>query len=165
LRWFGIDRTAKFGGIWENDITEIGYKYQMNDISAAIGICSLKEFPTTLSKRKKLLALYGELLKEITEIKQVGFPFDDGHAAWLHTIYTSEALQLRDFLRERGIESGQVHFRNDRYSVFGGRIDNCPNMDEVEDKYLVLPLHTAMSELDVHRVASAINDFFLTKNS
>jgi len=165
LRWFGIDRTAKFSGIWENDITEIGYKYQMNDISAAIGICSLKEFPATLSKRKKLLALYGELLMENREIQQVGFPFDDGHAAWLHTIYTSEALQLRDFLRERGIESGQVHFRNDRYSVFGGRIDNCPNMDEVEDKYLVLPLHTAMSELDVHRVASAINNFFLTKNS
>ena len=31
LRWFGIDRSAKQNGIWENDIKDIGYKYQMTD--------------------------------------------------------------------------------------------------------------------------------------
>ena len=34
LRWFGIDRESKQKGVWENDILEIGYKYQMTDISA-----------------------------------------------------------------------------------------------------------------------------------
>ena len=34
LRWFGIDRAAKQGGIWENDIYEVGYKYQMTDLAA-----------------------------------------------------------------------------------------------------------------------------------
>jgi hypothetical protein len=30
IRWFGIDRPKKQGGTWENDIKEVGYKYQIN---------------------------------------------------------------------------------------------------------------------------------------
>ena len=44
LRWFGIDREAKQGGVWENDIKEIGYKYQMTDVSAAMGLAALEDF-------------------------------------------------------------------------------------------------------------------------
>ena len=44
MRWFGIDRLKKQGGTWENDIKEIGYKYQMTDLGASILIESLKEF-------------------------------------------------------------------------------------------------------------------------
>jgi dTDP-4-amino-4,6-dideoxygalactose transaminase len=65
-----------------------------------------------------------------------------------------EALQKK--LRERNIESSQVHYRNDRYSIFGGRREDFPNMDAVEDKYLHLPLHTRMSRSDVERVCTAI---------
>ena len=51
-----------------------------------------------------------------------------------------------------------MHFRNDRYSIFSdytkGKV--FPNMDSIEDKYLVLPLHTMMNEDDVRRVCSVI---------
>ena len=59
-------------------------------------------------------------------------------------------------MREHKIESNQVHYRNDRYTIFGGRRDDLPNMDAVEDKYLVLPLHTKMNVADVQRVCSVI---------
>ena len=36
MRWFGIDRLKKQGGTWENDIKEVGYKYQMTDIGASL---------------------------------------------------------------------------------------------------------------------------------
>ena len=42
MRWFGIDRLKKQGGTWENDIKEIGYKYQMTDLGAAILLDALK---------------------------------------------------------------------------------------------------------------------------
>ena len=44
IRWFGIDRLAKQGGTWENDIKEVGYKYQMTDIGASLLLESIKEF-------------------------------------------------------------------------------------------------------------------------
>jgi dTDP-4-amino-4,6-dideoxygalactose transaminase len=160
LRWFGIDRNAKFKGIWENDITEIGYKYQMNDISAAIGLCALQEFSEVLDLRKKLLTQYIFELSKISELKQISINNVNNHAAWLHTIIVDDPQSLQKFLFKFGIESGQVHFRNDRYTIFGGAVDNCPNMDAIESHYLVLPLHTHMNPNDVTRITSTISKYF-----
>jgi len=160
LRWFGIDREKKFRGVWENGITEIGYKYHMNDIAAAIGNCGLDEFDEKLQHRKVLLKKYGELLRGINAVEQVSYPFSDGHAAWLHTILVPDAINLRDYLYRRGIETGQVHFRNDRYAIFGGRRTDLPNMDEIENKYLVLPLHNQLTTRDIEIVVKGIAEFF-----
>lgn len=157
VRWFGIDRSAKQMGIWENDIKEVGYKYQMTDISASMGLAALEEFSETLALRKKLFKKYEELLNDIDGLDFIGGNCTDReHAAWLCTVIVERRLDLQKKLREHNIESGQVHFRNDRYSIFGGRSNNFPNMDKIEDKYLVLPLHTKMTESDVIRICSVI---------
>ena len=159
IRWFGIDRKAKQAGIWENDITEIGYKYQMTDIAAAMGIASLQEFDAVSSLRKKLFMIYTDELADYDRLKIVGNGFDDReHAAWLFTIVVEDRYRLQEKLRENKIESNQVHFRNDRYSIFNDftKGKEFPNMSQIEDKYLVLPLHTMMDENDVRRVCSVI---------
>lgn len=159
VRWFGIDRKAKQGGIWENDIVEVGYKYQMTDIAAALGIASLQEFDEVSALRKKLFKTYEEELTECAKVKVVGSGLKDRvHGAWLFTILVEERFKLQQKLRFNNIESNQVHFRNDRYSIFDDFTKNSvfPNMDQVEDNYLVLPLHTRMNVEDVKRVCSVI---------
>ncbi len=157
VRWFGIDRSAKQKGIWENDIKEIGYKYQMTDIAAAMGLEGLNEIDFILGHRRKLLANYEAKLKGIPGVKFVGGGYTDReHAAWLCTILVDNRTELMKKLREHKIESGQVHYRNDIYSIFGGRKDCYPNMDKLEKKYLVLPLHTKMSAEDVDFVCHTI---------
>jgi dTDP-4-amino-4,6-dideoxygalactose transaminase len=157
LRWFGIDRAAKFGGIWENDIVDVGYKYQMTDIAAAMGLAALNEFDDTLRHRQMLLSTYVNQLSDFEDVSIVGRPEpDEIHAAWLCTISAEDRLGLQAALADDGIESGQVHYRNDRYSIFGGRRDDLPNMDFIEDRYLVLPLHTHMSVGDVERICARI---------
>lgn len=159
LRWFGIDRNSKFHGIWENDIHEVGFKYQMNDIAAAMGLAALEEFDATLELRKHLLSTYENRLQGVKDLEIVGAPITDNHAAWLFTVLVPDAKALRDFLFTKDIESGQVHFRNDRYTLFGGRKTDLPNMDAIESRYLVLPLHTHMSEEDVFRICETIKEF------
>ena len=159
IRWFGIDRKSKQAGIWENDITEVGYKYQMTDIAAAMGIASLQEFDAVSSLRKRLFKVYSDELAGYDKVKIIGNDFDDReHAAWLFTIIVDNRYKLQEKLRDNKIESNQVHFRNDRYSIFKDFTEgkNFPNMDQIEDKYLVLPLHTMMNENDVRRVCSII---------
>ena len=160
LRWFGIDRHLKFNGIWENDITEVGYKYQMNDISAAMGLAALEEFDQTIALRRELFSTYVMNLQGLDLVQIVGSPFNGEHGSWLFTILVPDALSLRDYLFEHQIESGQVHFRNDRYTVFGGRNEKLIHMNEIEEKYLVLPLHTHMTTTDVKRICSSIREFF-----
>jgi dTDP-4-amino-4,6-dideoxygalactose transaminase len=159
LRWFGIDRNSKFHGIWENDIHEVGFKYQMNDIAAAMGLAALEEFDETLEIRKLLLSTYVDELQGVENLEIVGAPVTDDHAAWLFTVLVPDAKALRDFLFSKDIESGQVHFRNDRYTLFGGRKTVLPNMDSVESRYLVLPLHTHMSIQDVKKICAEIISF------
>ncbi|MBL0023697.1 MAG: DegT/DnrJ/EryC1/StrS family aminotransferase [Saprospiraceae bacterium] len=158
LRWFGIDRTAKQMGIWENDIKEVGYKYQMTDISAAMGLAGLEEFAQTLALRRRLFHIYEEKLSEISDVKFMGGGCTDReHAAWMCTILVDRRKNLWQKLRDSAIESGQVHYRNDRYSIFGGSVQGLfPNMDAVEEKYLVLPLHTKMNESNVIRICETI---------
>ena len=158
LRWFGIDRSAKQMGVWENDIKEIGYKYQMTDISAALGLASLEEFDQTFELRRSLLETYVEGFKGVDGIELIGGEgYEDRvHAAWLCTVLVDNRRDLQIKLLEEGIESNQVHYRNDRYSIFGGRRNDLPNMDELEDNYLVLPLHTAMKVADVERIVSVV---------
>ena len=163
IRWFGIDRESKQQGIWQNDIFEIGYKYQLSDLCAAIGLANLNEYPAIITKRREILDRY---YKEISNpniclmssqrytsswIKEIG--------AWLMTIRCKHRTELMDFLRREGIESAQVHYRNDRYSIFSDYTNSCPNMDEVEDEYLVIPSHTRLKETDVSRIVKALNSF------
>ena len=63
---------------------------------------------------------------------------------------------------ENKIESNQVHFRNDRYSIFNDFTygKEFPNMDQLEDKYLVLPLHIMINENDISLVCSVIKSVF-----
>jgi dTDP-4-amino-4,6-dideoxygalactose transaminase len=159
LRWFGIDRKAKQAGIWENDITEIGYKYQMTDIAAAMGIVSLAEFDEQSKLRKTLFKTYSEELANCDRLRIVGSGFTDRiHAAWLFTVIVEDRYKLQEKLRDNKIESNQMHFRNDRYSIFKEFTDGkvFPNMDKIEDDYLVLPLHTKMTVEYVRRVCSVI---------
>lgn len=157
LRWFGIDRCMKQKGIWENDIKEVGYKYQMNDISAALGLAALEEFDEVLKFRRELFVRYETLLSNIPGLNFIGGGYSDReHAAWMCTVTVENRDGLSKKLRENNIESAQVHYRNDRYTIFGGRKDTYPNMDAIEDKYLVMPLHTKMSIEDVERICGLI---------
>ncbi len=158
LRWFGIDRSSKQKGIWENDITEIGYKYQMTDLGAALGLAALAEFDEHLAHRQHIFSLYCELAKNIPGIRIIGQEYTDReHAAWLLTAEVDRRADLLIHLRKHNIEAGQVHYRNDRYSIFGGRQhDAFPNMDLMEERYIVLPLHSKVTEADVHYITEVL---------
>jgi perosamine synthetase len=158
LRWFGIDRTLKQKGIWENDIVEVGYKYQMTDIGAAIGLAGLEEFDETQALRRDLHRRYIENLRGVSHVKIVDdFKPNKRHGAWLFTIIVDRREQCQRKLRSRRIESAQTHFRNDRYSVFDCN-EEFPAMDSIDDSYLILPLHTRMSLADVDRICDVLKE-------
>ncbi len=165
VRWFGIDREKKQGGIWENDIVDVGYKYQMTDLGACVGLAGLKHLNSILSHRRRLLALYEEHLRHVPGLTYFSGSVrnENGeyrHAAWLCTVLADNRLDLQSKLYERGIETNQVHYRNDRYSIFKEHVDgkSFPNMDRIEDKYLVLPIHHLVTEEDVVRICDTIKE-------
>lgn len=158
IRWFGIDRAKKEKGVWENDIYEIGYKYQMTDIAAAMGIGALKGFTKHLEYRRSLFYYYKKVFRDISDVRFVNNDNPDYyHAAWLCTILVENRHDLEKKLIANGIESSQLHYRNDRYSIFSEYMRNdLNNMNQVENNYLVLPMHSKIDKEDIDRISDII---------
>ena len=159
IRWFGIDRPKKQGGTWENDIKEVGYKYQMTDLGASILLESIKEFKKIKTHRKNIFNTYLKNLSKNKKITIVNAKGDFDHAHWIFTIILDKKDFLQKKLRSRFIETNQVHFRNDKYSIFKKFTKNkkFKHMDKIENKYLVLPVHTKMSVVDAQKISNLIN--------
>ena len=163
LRWFGIDRIKKQGGTWENDIKEIGYKYQLTDLGARLLIDSLGDFKKICSHRKKIFLIYKRELETCKYVRVIdNNTKEGGNSYWLCTVIVEKRIELQNYLRELRIESNQVHFRNDRYSIFKKYVKNkiFPNMDSLEKKYLVLPIHHKIKINDAYYIAKKIKNFF-----
>ena len=160
VRWFGIDRKAKLEsfnrGIWAGDIWELGWKYQTTDILAAMGIEAMKQIDQTLAHHRELFNAYEEGLRGVAGIKFIGDDQVHRSSCWLATTLVENRNGLKEKLAENGIESDPVHYRNDRYSIFGGRVSDCPNMDALENQYLVLPKHFYLTVEDIARVCDVI---------
>jgi perosamine synthetase len=156
MRWFGIDRQAKMEDRWKNDITEVGYKYQMTDVAAAMGIEALKLFDTTQAHHRELFETYRRELADIPGIRFIGDDEDHRSSCWLATVLVEGRDALKTKLAEQGIASNPVHYRNDMYTIFGFRVKDCPHMDKIEDKYLVLPMHYHMTTEDVSYIGQVI---------
>jgi len=154
MRWFGIDRAAKLNGTWANDITELGYKYQMTDISAAMGLEGLKTLDWQVEHRRILRGAYACGLTNVDGIRLLDD--DPQSACWLCTVLVDRREEFRRALKAEGIESDQVHYRNDRYSIFKEFKGEFPNMDAIDQKYLCLPLHMGMTIEDVERICEVV---------
>ena len=161
MRWFGINREEKQKGIWENDIIELGYKFQMTDLAASIGIANLNHLKKIISHRKKLLITYKQYLPKSKVINISGLQnISQSHGAWLQTIICKDRMNLQKFLYSYNIETNQVHYRNDRYSIFKKFRKKFINMDEIEDQYICLPLHHDISVKDVKKICNLISIFY-----
>lgn len=143
LRWFGYDREKK-QKLGDTDLLEAGYKYHMNDVSAAIGLGNLKVFDRILAHQNKLIDTY-------KEGGIIAHP-------WFALVITQKRDELKKYLLENGIESGMHHYRNDQYTLFGGR-KKFPMMDKLENQYLLLPLHMGVSVSDVKNICELVKQF------
>jgi perosamine synthetase len=159
LRWFGIERDLKQKGLWDNEIREVGFKYQMTDIAAAMGRAALHLFEKSLAHRISLMRRYDERLGCVAGLRIASDSRrHDGHSAWSYTVFAERRAILIRRLASNNIEADPTHYRNDRYQIFSPyqREDETPNMDFWEPNYLMLPLHAKLTLDDVDRVCDEI---------
>jgi len=143
LRWFGYNRELK-QKLGDTDLVEAGYKYHMNDITAAIGRGNLKVVDKLVSHRKKLMREY----EKIGAVPSI----------WFAHMLVKDRKGLMEFLKKNGVDTGVYHYRNDQYTVFGGR-KKFTIMDEIEYKYMIFPMHHDVTIDDVKMIGKLINKF------
>ena len=130
-----IDRTLKQKGIWET--TSPKSATSTNSPTSAPRSARRARVRRYAGHRRALYRRYVDNLRGVNHVKIVD-DFDPlkAHAAWLFTILVDRREDCQLKLRSRRIESGQTHYRNDRYSVFHCAED-FPRMDTIDDNYLI----------------------------
>ncbi|OGH18091.1 MAG: hypothetical protein A2868_03460 [Candidatus Levybacteria bacterium RIFCSPHIGHO2_01_FULL_40_15b] len=157
MRWFGIDREAKkkvnFNALNNREITmeieEVGYKYHMNDIAAAMGLVGLRHTDEILGYRKLLCETYANNLP-----KSIRCVY--GGSYWLMAIITKNRDDIIEYLRHNGAECDLVQLRNDIFKIFGGVKQDLPNLNRLEGKYLYLPLNAKVTIKDVKYISKLL---------
>lgn len=145
LRWFGYDRELK-QRVGDCDLELAGYKMHMNDISAAIGLGNLEDWPMIVAHRRAINAAY--------RARGEGKGFIEG--IWNPQVVGMEYEPMRAKLEAAGVQIGQYHYPNSKYSVFRGATGACPVMESLKDSYFMLPCHLGMEVEDAERIASLV---------
>ena len=152
-------------GAWEYDIVFPGYKCNMTDISAAIGLVQLKRYDNLLKRRKEIVELYEKLLdKELIEIIKHQTEEKESSRHLLLTrvkgISEEERNEIIFKLAELGISSN-VHYKplpmHTAYKNLGFNIKDYPNAYNQYKNEITLPLHTLLTNEDVEYICSEYN--------
>ena len=160
-----FDRQNK-GRSPQAEVFEPGYKCNLTDICAALGLSQLERIEEINSKRTELAMLYRELLADVDGVEPLLDPtgYDFKHAWHLFILrVTSDKINRNDFmakLKELNIGTG-LHFRAIHLQKYyreemGFKEGDLPNTEWNSDRICSLPLFPAMTADDVRDVVAAI---------
>lgn len=159
LRLHGIDRDAfdryRSNGSWQYEIVAPGFKSNLTDMAAAIGIVQLKRAWDLQKRREQLWKTYSEHLSRLPLTTPAPAPAGDTHAYHLYPIRLSPDAPIgRDAfitaMRERGITCS-VHFiplHRHRYwkETLGLSAEQFPRAEDAFEHLVTLPLYTTMPD-------------------
>lgn len=162
-RWYGIDKASRkptvLGHDPTYDISEVGYKYNMNDITAAIGLEQLKYFDEVLARRRQITRWYREELEGTPNIELFEERKNRKSAYWLFTMHIKDRLKFAENMWKKGVEVSVAHWRNDKYTIFGPMRKDLPNTDKLHEDMMCIPLHNKLTDEDVSYIIKVIKNY------
>jgi dTDP-4-amino-4,6-dideoxygalactose transaminase len=173
LRFHGVDQDA-----WKRyareaakgyDLFEPGWKYNLTDLQAAVGLAQLRRIEEMNARRAKLAGLYDRFFDETPEIiRPARVPYPSRHAWHLYTILIDPEKtgltrdEFREEMRKRNIGTGlhflavhELSFYRERYRP---ATELLRNSEYVAARIVSLPLFPDMQEEDVVEVVEEIRD-------
>lgn len=167
LRWYGIDREQRVWDeryhFWEYPISELGYKMQMTDIAASLGLGQLPYLKKHLEHRRRLAKLYEKALAESKTLKAQKILTGAKSNYWMFTVICDNKntkLNLWKTLNKIGVRAEEAHRRNDIYPVFRKyKKGKLPGVTFFNDNHLIIPVGHWVSEQKAREIAEILASF------
>ena len=153
-------------GAWEYDIVYLAYKCNMTDIMAAIGMTQLKRYHEMLQRRRQLIEMYNEALKnkDLHILQHYGKEYSSsGHLYLVRMLGKDSDFRNQVILRmaDRGIATN-VHYKplpmHTAYKNIGFNIKDYPNAFAMYQNEITLPLHSCLTDEQVKYVHQIFNE-------
>lgn len=169
MRWVGIDKdnwktaqsytdTNKDAMHWFYELNVLGYKYNMNDLSAAIGLAQLKKLPEFNRRRGEIIQKYIEGLAGVEGVKPL-LPYEpDKYVYQMFGIRAEHRDDLMIYLKSKGIATGCHYTPLHTQPLFKSFKGNCPFIEKEADKFITLPLHADLTDEEVDYIITHLRD-------
>jgi dTDP-4-amino-4,6-dideoxygalactose transaminase len=160
-------------GSWYYNVIEAGFKMNMPDILAAIGLAQLRKADRFHHRRQEIASRYLNLLSPVEELEMP--PLADGHSWHLFIVRLRSAYlsrSRREFiedLKHAGIGTSvhfiPLHMHPYYRSHYGHKKGDFPNAENAYERAISLPIYPDMSDGDVEYVANAVKRIVETNRS
>ena len=147
-------------GAWEYDIVDLGYKCNMTDIIAAVGLVQFERYPGLLAERRRTNEAYDAAFKPL-DLEVMSHYTDEytstGHLYLVRVpgIGCAERNEIIVKMAEEGVACN-VHYKplpmHTAYKKLGFKIEDFPNSYRRYENLITLPNHTLLSDEDVEYV-------------
>src|SRR3972149_8652382 len=157
-----IRMLRNYGQRAKNDITMLGYNSRLDTLQAAILAVKLRYLDEANERRRAAAAKYRELLEDM----DLGLPTEnDGimHVYHLFVVQHEQRDELMRHLQNVGVQCG-VHYPTPIHAIppfCRARTvpDGAPGRSQLARRILSLPLYPELSDVQIERIAAAVNSF------
>jgi len=145
---------------WRYEVSELGFRYHMSNINAAIGLAQLTKVDAFIARRREICRRYDRAFADVPGIRTL--TIDYRHAA--PHIYVIRVLDgrrdaLMQALKDRDIETSVNYVPNHLQPYFREPGLVLPVTEAVYGEMLTLPLHCALADQDVALIIDIIRSF------
>lgn len=149
FRWFGmlkgVPRT-------EVDITSIGYKYNMSNVTAAIGLVQLDMIDDVVNRYIDNGRYYDKALCNVPGIDFACVEEFVKPSYWLYTLLCNDSNEVEKNLIANGISASKLHRPNSYHSIFAASSRNLPGLNEFYKRLLHIPCGWWVNDEDRERI-------------
>ena len=170
MRWVGIDKdnwktaqsyTQKDTDAmhWYYELNTLGYKYNMNDLAASIGLVQIKKLDNMNQERSNIIKQYMNGLKKTSWVDLL-VPFNpDNYVYQMFGIRVDNKNKLITYLKSKGIATGCHYTPLSVQPLFKKWGSNCPFIEKEIDRCITLPLHPDLSKSEVNYIIDQIINY------
>jgi dTDP-4-amino-4,6-dideoxygalactose transaminase len=155
-------------GSWDYEVIRPGFKYNMTDIAAAMGIQQLKKLPRFQTRRREIVSQYNNAFSELEELQIPCEKADVEHAWHLYVIRLNLELlnisrnQFIEELKARNIGTSvhfiPIHLHPYYRDKYGYKPEDFPITYREYQRIISLPIYPKMSDQDVEDVIWVVTD-------
>ena len=171
MRWVGIDkdtwkRKSRYtqndsnAKHWYYEIAMLGYKYNMNNLAASIGLAQLKKLDWMNKAKRRAIGIYLDGIKNINSIKPL-FPYDinSNSCYWLFGIRTENRDDLILHLKKHGIATSVHYTPLPLHPFWKNHKEPIPVSLKVYERIVTLPLFPEISDKEINYVIKILKSF------
>lgn len=153
LRWFGLEKGVPRT---EVDITRAGYKYNMNNVTATIGLAQLDVIDPAIARHIDNGRFFDAELSGIPGLSVVPIEAGSEPSYWLYTLLAEDSDAVERCMADIGVMASKLHRPNHFHSVFAPYRRDLPGLDAFYRRLVHLPCGWWVSDQDRERIVTAL---------